>query len=161
MRDVEKLLKDCKVVLLSATSTAYMYVDRLVYVCLQCYLPCKDYDFYPIFRVNLPPITYGVGSSLVTLKQINAGLVFTKYAFPFAKNSVDIRFYVNVDGRIVFERNYHYECSKLCVTYTSPLTLETLPGYVVILALRDELVERMFNVVTDTLKKVCGEVAYG
>lgn len=154
MKDIEKLLKDCKVILARTKSIAYLYADRLVYACIEQFLPYKDYDFFPIFRTKLPPVTYRTNSDTVIIEPVHAGLTFA-----VCKNTIDARFSIATMGRVTFERSYRYEHSMLRATYTTPISPDSLMAYVVILALRDKLVERMLNSVTSTLialdKRLC------
>lgn len=146
MKDIEKLLRDCNIILARTKSIAYLYADRLVYACIERFLPYKDYDFFPIFSTKLPPVKYRTDSNIILIEPLHAGLTFA-----VCKNTIDARLTIATMGHVTFERSYRYEHSTLRTTYTTPLSPDSLMGYIVILALRDELVEKMLNSVTNTL----------
>jgi len=146
MKDIEKLLRDCKLMLAKTKSIAYMYADRLVYACIERFLPYKDYDFFPMFSTQLPSVMYRTNSDTIVIEQNYAGLTFA-----VCRNTIDARLCIATMGHVTFERSYRYEHSTLRTNYTTPLDPNSLMGYIVIIALRDELVERMLNSVTNTL----------
>lgn len=154
MKDIERLLIDCKVVLSKVRLIACVYVDRLVYACLQRFLPYKDCDFYPAFDVKLPRVTYNADSCVVAIEP-----AYAKLTFIAGKDIVDARFHIVTMNRVVFERAYRYKHSTLYTTYTTPLNPDSLPGYVVVLVLRDSLVEAMLDNVVCTLRRICEEAS--